>query len=543
MALLTLLRRHSGPRLARLSLLSGIAGIGNALVMAVTSDVIATGPADLRRLLLFVLAILVYAVAERAVVSGSAREIEQIVHALRMELLDRIRAASIAALGQLQPAEAYAAVTRDSQAISQAATALTLAAQAALLLLCTLLYLLWISPLEFAVLAALGLVLAGFAIARGRQDRRARDAAIGQERQLLADIGDLLDGFKEAKASPRRATAQLAAIAAGSGATAQAKAAVDGKAAAGAVAVQACVYLALALLVFGLPLVAELDPAAQRQTVTALLFAAGSIGLLVQGMPVLAAADEAAGSLARLADRLPPEQAGQAPLPGGRTEIALRGAAFAWRDPAGRPLFQVGPLDLRLAAGEVVFITGGNGSGKSTLLRMLAGLLPVQHGLLLCNGVAVTAANRQSYRDRVGSIFADQHLFRRPYGTPGDPDRIAALLAAFGLAGKVALRPDGAWDGLGLSGGQRKRLAMVLLLLEAPALVILDEWAADQDPGFRRRFYEELLPDLRARGCAVLCATHDDRYFGAADRCYTLRDGRLHPTALHRAERHPEDPA
>jgi hypothetical protein len=131
-----------------------------------------------------------------AVVRGSAREIEQIVHHLRLQFLDRVRHASIAALGRLQAAEAYAAVTRDMEAISQAATALTLASQAAILLVFTLLYLLWLSPLEFAVLAVAGGLIAAFAARRAHQDRMALDAAVGHERALLSDLAELLDGFK-----------------------------------------------------------------------------------------------------------------------------------------------------------------------------------------------------------------------------------------------------------------------------------------------------------------------------------------------------------
>lgn len=109
-----------------------------------------------------------------------------------------------------------------------------------------------------------------------------------------------------------------------------------------------------------------------------------------------------------------------------------------------------------------------------------------------------------------------------------------------GLTGKVALLPDGSWDGVALSGGQRKCLAMVSPQLAALSIVILDEWAADQDPAFRRRFYEQILPVFRARRCAVLCATHDSRYFAVADQCYTLRDGHLTPTTRNGPPQSPE---
>lgn len=508
-------------------MLTGFAGLGNALVMVVASDAVQSGRADALRLALFLLAVLIYSVAEWGSVRGLAREVEGVVHALRMHLFERIRGAGFAVLARLRPAEAYGAITRDCQAISLAATALSLGTRAALLIFFTLLYLLWLSPIEFAALLGLGAAIAAFVAWRARRDRAALDAAVAQERAVLLDVTGLLDGFKEAKTSPRRGRAQFAAIAAGSRAAATARGTVDGRAAAGAVAVQTGVYLSLALLVFGLPLVAATDPATRQQTITALLFAAGSVALLVQSIPMLAVADEAARSLAAFADRLPPETAGHQALPDGPPAIALRRAAFTWRDAAGTAQFRVGPFDLDVAAGQIVFVAGGNGSGKTTLLRVAAGLLRPDQGELLCNGATVTDHNLQAYRDRIGAVFADMHLFRRPYGIDPDPARLAALLEEYGLAGKVALRADGGWDGLALSGGQRKRLGIVTLLLADPRIVILDEWAADQDPSFRRHFYEVVLPGLRARGCAVLCATHDERYFAIADCCYILRDGRL----------------
>ena len=78
-----------------------------------------------------------------------------------------------------------------------------------------------------------------------------------------------------------------------------------------------------------------------------------------------------------------------------------------------------------------------------------------------------------------------------------------------------------------LSTGQRKRLALVAALLEKKPILILDEWAADQDSFFRKKFYHELLPELRRRGLTIVAVTHDDRYFDAADRILHLEEGRI----------------
>jgi putative ATP-binding cassette transporter len=78
-----------------------------------------------------------------------------------------------------------------------------------------------------------------------------------------------------------------------------------------------------------------------------------------------------------------------------------------------------------------------------------------------------------------------------------------------------------------LSQGQRKRLALLLAVAEQRDILLLDEWAADQDPQFRRIFYRELLPQLRELGKTVFAISHDDHYFEHADRLLQMRDGRL----------------
>lgn len=66
-------------------------------------------------------------------------------------------------------------------------------------------------------------------------------------------------------------------------------------------------------------------------------------------------------------------------------------------------------------------------------------------------------------------------------------------------------------------------------MLENRSVYVFDEIAADQDPGFRRRFYEEILPAIRREGATVIAVTHDDRYFDVADRVLTMEEGRLRP--------------
>ena len=78
-----------------------------------------------------------------------------------------------------------------------------------------------------------------------------------------------------------------------------------------------------------------------------------------------------------------------------------------------------------------------------------------------------------------------------------------------------------------LSTGQRKRLAIIAAILEEKPILVLDEWAADQDPYFRKKFYTELLPLIKDMGHSIIAVTHDDKYYSYADKLYKMEYGRL----------------
>ena len=101
---------------------------------------------------------------------------------------------------------------------------------------------------------------------------------------------------------------------------------------------------------------------------------------------------------------------------------------------------------------------------------------------------------------------------------------MSGFLQKMGLNRKTGYE-SGAFTNLELSTGQRKRLAMIVALLEDRPIYVFDEWAAEQDPEFRRYFYEELLPELKEQGKGIIVISHDDRYFEVADRIIKLDYG------------------
>mgnify|MGYP002631023321 CR=1 FL=1 len=190
--------------------------------------------------------------------------------------------------------------------------------------------------------------------------------------------------------------------------------------------------------------------------------------------------------------------------------------------------FVLGPIDLTVKPGEILFITGGNGSGKSTLAKVLVGLYGLNGGEHLCNGTAVTEENCDDYRQLFSAVFSDYYLFESLLGLSNpDLDRDAAkYLEKLQLTKKVTVL-DGELSTTQLSQGQRKRLALLTAYLENRSIYLFDEWAADQDSSFKELFYRTLLPELKSRGKTVIVISHDDRYFDAGDRRIHMREGKI----------------
>jgi putative ATP-binding cassette transporter len=190
--------------------------------------------------------------------------------------------------------------------------------------------------------------------------------------------------------------------------------------------------------------------------------------------------------------------------------------------------FTLGPVDLSIQAGETVFIVGGNGSGKTTLAMLLLGLYEPERGSVELNGVTVDSGSIAHYRQHFSAIFADFHLFDEVLcgNQHAVAEQATAYLSKLQIADKVKVEA-GRFSTTSLSLGQRKRMALVSAYLEDRPIYLFDEWAADQDPAFKRVFYRELLPELKARGKTVFVISHDDAYFDCADRVIKLDRGVL----------------
>lgn len=195
------------------------------------------------------------------------------------------------------------------------------------------------------------------------------------------------------------------------------------------------------------------------------------------------------------------------------------------------------PVDLTLAAGELVFLSGPSGSGKSLLLRAVADLDP-NAGEVWLGDAARSSMTPPHWRRRVGLLPAESFWWAESVGEHFPVAKAATASAPASILGWLDQLGFGAdvlnWSIARLSTGERQRLSLIRLLAQQPEALLLDEATANLDPAGRDRV-ETLIDTYRRNAqAAVLWVSHDPeqrrRLAGQSDgRSYVIRDGRLEP--------------
>lgn len=537
MTLWELVRHEARPDRNGIVSMAVLSGLCNAGLLAIINDGAQTASYDAlnaRYLGLFTITISLYILAQRYIFGRSSEIFERVVERVRIRLSDKVRNAELIALEHIGKSEVYAKITQQTSIISQSQMALVAAGQASLMIVFSAMYIASLSRIAFVLTVLMVAVGASIYLGREQETFRYIDLSSSKEVELFDAITHTLDGFKEVRLSTRRSEGLAEHILAVSSDLRDLKVRTDALYNGNYIFATSFFYVLIGIVTFLLPRLVPTYTTVITSISAAILFIIGPLSTLVSGIPAYAKANIAAGQIARVERELDRYSAtgldeGAERLEPAATAPALhvRDVEFSYLDREGRRLFGVGPLNLTVEPGEILFIVGGNGSGKSTLLKLLTALYQPDSGVVLAGGVPVTRGNVQSYRELFAVIFADFHLFDRLYGM-GEVDeaRVAELLREMQIDDKTSFR-GGRFTNLDLSTGQKKRVALVAALLEDKPIYVFDEWAADQDPEFRRYFYEELLEQIRASGKTVIAVTHDDRYFHVADRVVKMEYGAI----------------
>jgi len=523
-----------------------VAGLSNALILAIVNAAAEHASQSESRPLYavaFAAAMVLYIFSQRWILIQAASEIEAIVHSVRMRIISTLRDCELLDVEHLGRSVIYSGVARHTQTLSQSASTLTIAVQMAILILFTTAYIAYLSITSFLVLISFMAVALFIYFRKSYSVRNNLRSTLEMDNEVYGAIDDLLDGFKEAKLSRRKTKSILQRAEKISENAADIRSNTQILLAKNFIFSQTAFYLLLGTMVFIVSMISSDYSDEVQKSTTAVLFIIGPISGLIGSISIFENASAAAEAIMDLESKLS-TLAGRNGQKSGDTElksapcvdqpspafqqIELKDAVFSFQpDDQTETPFQIGPIDLKITRGKTIFITGGNGSGKSTLLRVLTGLYPLTQGQILLDGRNVSRENLQDYRELFSAVFGDFHLSRYLDGVDDNAlHETDFWMKTLEIQDKVRIE-NKAFSTTELSTGQRKRLALVATVLEQRPILILDEWAADQDPIFRKKFYREILPMLRDRGWTIIAVTHDSRFFDSADMQMHMEEGKM----------------
>jgi putative ATP-binding cassette transporter len=466
---------------------------------------------------------------------------QKVMVSLRLELCRKILSAPLRLLEQLGSHRLIATLTGDVPSIANAYIFLPMLCMNLAILLGCLIYLCWLSPLMLVaaiVFMAIGIVSHQFPVMKAmKYFTRSREMTD----VLFKDLRGLIEGIKELKMHRSRrnefyselierrtkareqdnATGEIIWTAAGSWG-------------------HILFFVFIGLVLFAAPRLRPVDASVLTGYTLTIMYMMGPLEFVLSWMPNLTRANVAIKKIDTITNSLDEqlliEAASDSEVKPSWNVLELSGIQHAYRRENEESEFILGPIDLSIRSGELLFITGGNGSGKTTLAKLLVGLYIPQQGEISLDGQTITNELRDNYRQLFSVVFSDFYLFENLLGVSDFNVETKAqdYLEKLQLDHRVQIK-ERKLSTLELSQGQRKRLALLTAYLEDRPIYVFDEWAADQDPQFKEVFYFELLPKLKAAGKTAIVISHDDRYYHVADRVVKLNYGLIEfdsPTAL-----------
>lgn len=509
-------------------MLSGLAG--GALIRTINEAIHVPGSVEVSALLFFALCAIL--IASRAGAQLSVLYLTQkAIYELRTNLSAKILSNPYRKLQQIGKAELSVILTKDIDTFANALQIVPRVLTDGTIIIACLAYIAWISLELFLTLSTvLAACLFVFSFANHYAVKQFRSVRKRVE-ILYKNFRDLIDGSRELQINTYRGKAFVEQII-GQESLAFRKTFTKGFTIHTLVANVGDIlfYITIGSLLFIVPHWFPNHTSQLTSATLIVLYLIGPTTSMIIAIPVISLANISLKKIQQMDDALEVEPATtdikdvDFRAPG--SCIEFREVRHTYAHQSDEESFSLGPINFQIRSGEILFIIGGNGSGKTTLAMLLSGLYSPDSGFISINGKAVTEENLASYRQNFSAIFSDFHMLEHVFWHNNDALQSEAehYLAKFNLSHKVRIK-DGKFSTLNLSTGQKKRLALIVAYLDDRQIYLFDEWAADQDPVFKKVFYTELLPNLKQRGKTIIVITHDDAYFHCANRVIKLRDG------------------
>lgn len=519
-----------------LIILSFISGIGNAFIIFTINEALNRPNAIASGLIVFfILGIGVYVVVQKIVRTKMIITTNELVYDKRINLINNILNTVYFRFETIDREKFYSSLNNDTEALNEVPSYIVDSFTLIITLLCCFIYLGIIN--FFGLLLSILIIVIGVTlyISVGNAVNEFMEQARNTQDRFFRFINDLVGGIKELSLNLQKRHDFKADMEAVCYDYKNKRTEVGVRFANVIIIGDLLFILVIGTVAFLFPIIfTDIQSHTLRTYVFVFLYMTGPVNGLMNIMPRLFQARVSWARLNALQEQLtdivevsPITQPLALPT---SFELKLEGITYQYRSAEDDQVFHIGPIDCTFKSGEITFITGGNGSGKTTLAKLITGLYKPDQGRILINEV------EHEYRclgEHFSTVFSDFYLFEKIYGVNLAEKGVdtTQYLKLLGIDNKVAVR-DGKFNTLALSVGQRKRLALLVSYIDDRPLFLFDEWAADQDPEFRRYFYYNLIQDLKHRGKCVIAITHDDHYFHMADKIIKMELGQIVPVVM-----------
>lgn len=441
------------------------------------------------------------------------------IHGVRHSLVSRILGSRFTTLEKAGRSKLYNVLTNDVNAISNALAEMPAFIYNALLMLACFGYLIYLSPIVFAIVISTVVVAGVFTSFIMKRISRDAFAMRSRQDEIFEGYKGLLEGSKQLALNPFRKEHYLNHVL-----TPQLDSLKESERRYGfSWDINRNISQSLIFLILGAVIIVSQMMESSHLVMSYLLiltYLAGPFGYVMGLWQSIIRAKVSLQKIEslKLDDKMFPVSEKSREHPESNWErIDFESVGFKYSESGEQ--FTLEPINFSLNKGDVVFVTGGNGSGKSTFMHILLGLYKPTSGSILLDGEPVTSNNVSLYMNKMAIVLPDFYLYKSLLGKNGedvDQEKVKDMLRRFDLDQKVALDEYG-YESVKYSMGQRKRLALISAILEDKEIYVLDEWAADQDPHFRHVFYTQIIPWLKSKGKTIVAVTHDDKYFDCAD--------------------------
>ena len=454
---------------------------------------------------------------------------------IETDLLERLREATYESYQNLGSQRVFTAMG-DIRVVGRLPHHFVSAFNATIILLCCLVYMYMISPSGMLVVVSLVIVLAIFYTIRNISIAKSLNELRSLMNEYFRYLNDLLLGFKEIKMSTKRNN------------TLYHDHLKKNRSDSRDLAVSTSIkyldndlvgsyswYAVIGVILFVLPKFLLMDMGQMLTMLFVILYMMGPIAILTSMVQVYTNSKIAIERLNQFEKEVDlrltevDKSEDQQIRPATFESLCFEGVTFRYQDRQSSQ-FQFGPLHLKINQGETLFITGGNGSGKSTFVNLLTGLYAPQSGSVYLNDRKIEGHNFAQYVNTISAVFTNHYLFHENYDnfylSPSN-EELMNFVEWMQMDGVLQIDENRNKINTKLSKGQQKRLSLIYALLENRDILVLDEWAAEQDPEFRAYFYQTLLPKLKDMGKTIIVITHDDAYYATAERIIKFDYGKV----------------